>query len=97
VCFPIQLTTRRSDQRSKKYSTELEKQGGAQLEALKMTALNQYLPYDEAISGYFSEQYEQLAGTVQRIALRYGANPPTTCTRVCDRWFKGTIHRIPSV
>jgi hypothetical protein len=35
VCFPIQLTTRRSDQRSKKYSTELEKQGGAQLECRK--------------------------------------------------------------
>ncbi|KAJ7609068.1 bifunctional purine biosynthesis protein ade10 [Roridomyces roridus] len=47
------------------------------LKAFEMTA-----QYDEAISGYFREQYasaelskEQLAGPVQRIALRYGANP----------------------
>jgi phosphoribosylaminoimidazolecarboxamide formyltransferase / IMP cyclohydrolase len=47
------------------------------LKAFEMTA-----KYDEAISGYFREQYasaelppEKLAGTVQRIALRYGANP----------------------
>ena len=38
--------------------------------------------YDEAISGYFREQYasaelseKQLAGPVQIISLRYGANP----------------------
>ena len=38
--------------------------------------------YDEAISSYFREQYasaeldkDKLAGPVQRIALRYGANP----------------------
>jgi phosphoribosylaminoimidazolecarboxamide formyltransferase/IMP cyclohydrolase len=47
------------------------------LKAFEMTAR-----YDEAISGYFREQYasaelpaEKLAGPVQRIALRYGANP----------------------
>ena len=46
------------------------------LKAFEMTA-----KYDEAISGYFREQYadaaagESLAGPVQRMALRYGANP----------------------
>lgn len=47
------------------------------LKAFEMTA-----KYDEAISGYFRQQYasadlapEKLAGPVQRIALRYGANP----------------------
>lgn len=47
------------------------------LKAFEMTA-----KYDEAISGYFREQYasgdlpkEKLAGAVQRIPLRYGANP----------------------
>lgn len=47
------------------------------LKAFEMTA-----QYDDAISGYFREQYasadlpsEKLAGPVQRIALRYGANP----------------------
>ncbi|KDQ50746.1 hypothetical protein JAAARDRAFT_41835 [Jaapia argillacea MUCL 33604] len=47
------------------------------LKAFEMTA-----KYDEAISGYFREQYasadlpkENLAGPVQRMALRYGANP----------------------
>ncbi|KAF8799247.1 AICARFT/IMPCHase bienzyme [Phlegmacium glaucopus] len=47
------------------------------LKAFEMTA-----QYDEAISGYFREQYasaelseEQLSGPVQRISLRYGANP----------------------
>lgn len=47
------------------------------LKAFEMTA-----KYDEAISGYFREQYasaelpnEKLAGPVQRMALRYGANP----------------------
>jgi len=47
------------------------------LKAFEMTA-----QYDGAISGYFREQYasaelseEQLAGPVQRISLRYGANP----------------------
>ncbi|KAF5351529.1 hypothetical protein D9758_007231 [Tetrapyrgos nigripes] len=47
------------------------------LKAFEMTA-----KYDEAISGYFREQYasgdlpkEKLAGPVQRIPLRYGANP----------------------
>ena len=46
------------------------------LKAFEMTAA-----YDDAISGYFREQYadaaggDKLAGPVQRIALRYGANP----------------------
>lgn len=47
------------------------------LKAFEMTA-----KYDDAISGYFREQYasaelpaDKLAGSVQRIALRYGANP----------------------
>ena len=47
------------------------------LKAFEMTA-----KYDDAISGYFRQQYassdlpkEQLAGAVQRTALRYGANP----------------------
>jgi phosphoribosylaminoimidazolecarboxamide formyltransferase/IMP cyclohydrolase len=47
------------------------------LKAFEMTA-----QYDDAISAYFREQYasadlgeDQLAGPVQRIALRYGANP----------------------
>ncbi|KAJ7173483.1 bifunctional purine biosynthesis protein ade10 [Mycena filopes] len=47
------------------------------LKAFEMTA-----QYDDAISGYFREQYasaelpkDKLAGAVQRIALRYGANP----------------------
>lgn len=44
------------------------------LKAFEMTA-----KYDEAISGYFREQYATgdapLAGQVQRMPLRYGANP----------------------
>lgn len=47
------------------------------LKAFEMTA-----KYDDAISAYFREQYasaelpkEVLAGDIQRIALRYGANP----------------------
>ncbi|KAJ7249505.1 bifunctional purine biosynthesis protein ade10 [Mycena haematopus] len=47
------------------------------LKAFEMTA-----QYDEAIGGYFREQYasadlpkDKLAGPVQRIPLRYGANP----------------------
>ena len=47
------------------------------LKAFEVTA-----KYDEAISGYFREKYassdlkpEELAGTVQRTPLRYGANP----------------------
>jgi phosphoribosylaminoimidazolecarboxamide formyltransferase/IMP cyclohydrolase len=38
--------------------------------------------YDDAISGYFREQYasgdlpkDKVAGVVQRLPLRYGANP----------------------
>lgn len=47
------------------------------LKAFEMTAR-----YDEAISGYFRQQYasadlspENLAGPIQRLPLRYGANP----------------------
>lgn len=47
------------------------------LKAFEMTA-----SYDDAISGYFREQYasaglekDKLVGPVQRMALRYGANP----------------------
>ncbi|KIM34523.1 hypothetical protein M408DRAFT_19418 [Serendipita vermifera MAFF 305830] len=47
------------------------------LKAFEMTAR-----YDEAISGYFRQQYasadlspEKLAGPIQRLPLRYGANP----------------------
>jgi phosphoribosylaminoimidazolecarboxamide formyltransferase/IMP cyclohydrolase len=47
------------------------------LKAFEMTA-----EYDEAISGYFRQQYagadltpEALCGPVKRMALRYGANP----------------------
>jgi phosphoribosylaminoimidazolecarboxamide formyltransferase/IMP cyclohydrolase len=46
------------------------------LKAFEMTAC-----YDEAISGYFREQYadangsNKLVAPPQRIALRYGANP----------------------
>ena len=65
------------------------------LKAFEMTA-----QYDEAISGYFREQYasaelseEQLAGPVQRISLRvWRESTPKTCTGVCDRW-KITIQR----
>jgi phosphoribosylaminoimidazolecarboxamide formyltransferase/IMP cyclohydrolase len=68
------------------------------LKAFEMTA-----QYDEAISGYFREQYasaelseEQLAGPVQRISLRYGANPHQKPAQayVTDGKlpFKGKIH-----
>lgn len=42
------------------------------LKAFEMTAT-----YDEAISGYFREQYASSgeAGPIQRMVLRYGANP----------------------
>ncbi|KLO13304.1 AICARFT/IMPCHase bienzyme [Schizopora paradoxa] len=50
---------------------------GLALKAFEMTAA-----YDDAISGYFREQYasadlpgDKLVGPVQRMALRYGANP----------------------
>ena len=59
----------------KENDTESEKlRKGLALKAFEMTAA-----YDEAISGYFREQYaspgEGLVGSVQRIPLRYGANP----------------------
>lgn len=45
---------------------------GLALKAFEMTA-----SYDEAISGYFREKYatEEGGETVQRLPLRYGANP----------------------
>lgn len=49
---------------------------------LALKAFEQTAKYDEAIGGYFREQYasaeipaDKLAAPVQRIALRYGANP----------------------
>ncbi|KAG6902028.1 bifunctional phosphoribosylaminoimidazolecarboxamide formyltransferase/IMP cyclohydrolase [Termitomyces sp. Mi166 len=49
---------------------------------LALKAFEQTAKYDEAISGYFREQYasaelpaDKLVAPVQRIALRYGANP----------------------
>ncbi|KAI5121859.1 hypothetical protein M0805_001067 [Coniferiporia weirii] len=52
---------------------------------LALKAFEATAAYDEAISGYFREQYasagalaEQLAGPVQRMSLRYGANPHQT-------------------
>ena len=49
---------------------------------LALKAFEATSQYDEAISGYFREQYasadlspEALAAPVQRLALRYGANP----------------------
>ncbi|KAI1796713.1 bifunctional purine biosynthesis protein ade10 [Ganoderma leucocontextum] len=56
--------------------------GQATRSKLALKAFEQTAAYDEAISGYFREQYasselpaERLAGSVQRMALRYGANP----------------------
>ena len=44
-----------------------------------MKAFEATAKYDEAISGYFREKYatpgEGLIGPVERIPLRYGANP----------------------
>lgn len=49
---------------------------------LALKAFESTATYDDAISGYFREQYAsadleegKLVGPVQRIALRYGANP----------------------
>ena len=49
---------------------------------LALKAFEQTAKYDDAISGYFRQQYasadsaeDKFAGTVQRVALRYGANP----------------------
>ncbi len=56
--------------------------GQATRSKLALKAFEQTAAYDEAIGGYFREQYassdlpaEKLAGSVQRMALRYGANP----------------------
>ena len=49
---------------------------------LALKAFEQTAKYDDAISGYFREQYasadspqDKATGVVQRVALRYGANP----------------------
>jgi len=49
---------------------------------LALKAFEQTAKYDEAISGYFREQYastdlslEKQVASVQRMPLRYGANP----------------------
>ncbi|TFY78561.1 hypothetical protein EWM64_g5451, partial [Hericium alpestre] len=55
--------------------------GQAVRSKLALKAFEQTAHYDEAISGYFREQYadaslgDKLAAPVQRMALRYGANP----------------------
>ena len=75
---------------------------------LALKAFEMTTQYDEAISGYFREQYasaelpdEKLAGpVVQRMSLRYGANPhqKPAQAHVTDGKlsFKGKIHRTPS-
>jgi phosphoribosylaminoimidazolecarboxamide formyltransferase/IMP cyclohydrolase len=69
------------------------------LKAFEMTAR-----YDEAISGYFREQYadaadgEKRAGPPQRLALRYGANPHQKPAQAFvtdgELPFKGAIDRV---
>jgi phosphoribosylaminoimidazolecarboxamide formyltransferase / IMP cyclohydrolase len=56
--------------------------GQALRSALALKAFEQTAEYDGAISGYFREKYasgdlpkEQIAGAIQRLPLRYGANP----------------------
>ncbi|KAL4252913.1 Bifunctional purine biosynthesis protein ADE16 [Abortiporus biennis] len=56
--------------------------GQALRSTLALKAFEQTAKYDDAISGYFRQQYastdlppEKLAGPVQRMPLRYGANP----------------------
>jgi phosphoribosylaminoimidazolecarboxamide formyltransferase / IMP cyclohydrolase len=59
------------------------KEGGQALRSkLALKAFEMTAKYDEAISAYFRQQYadaalpaDRLAGDVQRMALRYGANP----------------------
>ncbi|EJD07450.1 AICARFT/IMPCHase bienzyme [Fomitiporia mediterranea MF3/22] len=56
-----------------------EKEGQKLRSKLALKAFEMTATYDDAISGYFREQYaspgEVLVGPVQRIPLRYGANP----------------------
>lgn len=72
------------------------------LKAFEMTA-----KYDDAISGYFREQYasadspkDKFTGTVQRIALRYGANPHQKPAQAYvtegELPFKGTVVYFPT-
>ncbi|GJE93232.1 bifunctional purine biosynthesis protein ade10 [Phanerochaete sordida] len=56
--------------------------GQATRSKLALKAFEQTAKYDDAISGYFREQYasadspqDKATGVVQRVALRYGANP----------------------
>ena len=56
--------------------------GGAMRSQLALKAFEATATYDEAISGYFRQQYasselpeDKLCGPVQRMPLRYGANP----------------------
>jgi phosphoribosylaminoimidazolecarboxamide formyltransferase / IMP cyclohydrolase len=56
--------------------------GQALRSALALKAFEMTAEYDGAISSYFREQYasgdlpkEKLAGVIQRLPLRYGANP----------------------
>ena len=72
-----------------------------------LKAFEKTAQYEEATSGYFREKYasaelseEQLAGSVQRISLRYGANPHQKLAQVYvtdgKLPFKGKIHNTPS-
>jgi phosphoribosylaminoimidazolecarboxamide formyltransferase/IMP cyclohydrolase len=56
--------------------------GQAFRSSLALKAFESTAEYDGAISGYFREQYasgdlpkEKVAGAIQRLPLRYGANP----------------------
>lgn len=56
--------------------------GQATRSKLALKAFEQTAKYDDAISGYFRQQYasadspkDKSTGVVQRLALRYGANP----------------------
>lgn len=59
-----------------------EKIGQAMRSSFALKAFEMTAKYDDAISGYFREQYaspgEGLVGPVKRIPLRYGANPHQT-------------------
>ncbi|KAL0955237.1 hypothetical protein HGRIS_004136 [Hohenbuehelia grisea] len=66
----------------KAYTSGAGDVGQALRNSLALKAFEMTAQYDEAISGYFREQYasgdlpkDKLAGPVQRIPLRYGANP----------------------
>ncbi|KAG8808517.1 Bifunctional purine biosynthesis protein ade10 [Serendipita sp. 399] len=66
----------------KEWTESSGKVGDALRNRLALKAFEMTAKYDDAISGYFRQQYasadlapENLAGPVQRLPLRYGANP----------------------